>query len=68
MNLTQFGLILSAMATAANNRAEYYTTRNSHGGKPAPAAEAVAWTLRAILVAGATRCQQLAEEEEKRNG
>lgn len=67
MTLAQLGMVLSAMATAANERAEYYTTRNANGGKPAPAAEAVAWTLRAILIAGATRCQQLVEEE-KRNG
>lgn len=68
MNLTQFALVLSAMANVANERAEYYHSRNQGSGRPAPAAEAVAWTLRAILIAGATRCQQLVEEEERRNG
>lgn len=63
MRVSQLGLVLTAMAGAAQERAEYYTSRNAGGGKPAPAAEAIAWTLRTILMAGAQRCIQLAKEE-----
>ena len=64
MRVSQLGLVLTAMAGAAQERAEYYTSRNAGGGKPAPAAEAIAWTLRTILMAGAQRCIELAKEEE----
>ncbi len=55
--------VLMVMANVANERAEYYTARASRGGKPAPAAEAVCWTLRAMCMAGAQRCLVLDEQE-----
>lgn len=64
MTITQLGLVLAAMAGAANERAEYYSTRGANG-RPAPAAEAIAWTLRTILMAGAQRCIQLAKEDQE---
>ena len=64
MSITQLGLVLAAMAGAANERAEYYSTRGANG-RPAPAAEAVAWTLRSIFMAGAQRCIDLAKEDQE---
>ena len=64
MRVSQLGLVLTAMAGAAQERAEYYSTRGANG-RPAPAAEAIAWTLRSIFMAGAQRCIDLAKEDQE---
>lgn len=63
MTPTEQGRVYLAMANRATERAEYYQARAQSGGRPAPAAEAVAWTLRAILMAGAEECLKIAKEQ-----
>jgi len=65
MTPTEQGRVYLAMAQRAQERAEYYTSRNQNGGRPAPAAEAVAWTLRAILMTAAEECLKIAKEEQQ---
>lgn len=59
MTPSETAAMLSAMADRAEERAEYYAARAVNGGRPAPAAEAFAWTLRAVFMEGASKCREL---------
>ncbi len=65
LTAAQLGIILAGMASRAQERAEYLQARSQHGFRAAPAAEAVAWTLRSILMEGAQQCVKIAQEEAK---